>query len=85
MTERAIPSERQSAELGVRVVKGPFHRVSVPLPADVRSRFRVISTLCYMFNFWTRLVGLNQILSAYSGNNEDAQPWVLELVDGNNE
>lgn len=56
-----MPSEGQSAEWGVRAIKGPFQRLKVPLLADAQKRLRFLSICCYLFNFRTRNVGLNQI------------------------
>lgn len=63
--QRVMPSERQSAEWGVRAIKGPFARLKVPLPADSRKRLRLLRICCHLFNFRTRYVGLNQILTTY--------------------
>ncbi|CDF33017.1 unnamed protein product [Chondrus crispus] len=63
--QRAMPSERQSAEWGVRAIKGPFARLKVPLPADSKKRYRLLRICCHMFNFRTRHVGRNQIRSTH--------------------
>ena len=64
--QRIMPSERQSAEWGVRAIKAPFSRLQVPLPADAKKRERLITICCHLFNYRTRLVGLNQIRTTYS-------------------
>ena len=65
LLERAIPSERQSVEWGVRSIKGPFKRLSVPLLADSYNRYRVVVLCAHLFNFRTRFVGRNQIRTVY--------------------
>jgi len=49
--DRAMSSERQSAELGVRAIKGPFKRVTVPLPADAYTRYRFLILVTHLCNF----------------------------------
>ena len=56
---RVMPSERQSAEWGLRAIKAPFARPKVPLPADAEKRQRLLAVCCHLFNFRTRKVGLN--------------------------
>lgn len=80
LRERAMPSERQSAEWGVRAMKGPFKRLTVPLPPDARERKRVISTCVHLYNFRTRLVGLNQIRTVYASSKANPKPWIRDLV-----
>ena len=65
--QKVMPSERQSAEWGVRAVKGPFSRLKNPLPADSRRRLRMLTIFCHLFNCRTRLVGHNQIRTTYAG------------------
>ena len=66
MLQRAMPSKRQSAEWGVRAMKGPFQRLKTPLPADARKRLRLLRICCHLQNFRTRFVCLNQIRTTYS-------------------
>jgi len=61
--QRVMPSERQSAEWGVRAIKAPFGRLKTPLPADSSKRLRLLRICCHLFNFRTRTIGLNQIRS----------------------
>lgn len=70
--QRVMPSERQSAEWGVRAVKAPFARLKVPLPPDARTRLRLLTLCCHLFNFRTRFVGLNQIRTTYANMQEEA-------------
>ena len=65
LLQRAMKSERQSAEWGVRAMKGPFQRLKTPLPADAHKRLRLLRICCHLFNFRTRFVGLNQIRTTY--------------------
>ena len=64
--QRVMPSERQSAEWGVRALKGPFQRLKTPLPADAGKRLRLLRICCHLYNFRVRYVGLNQIRSTYA-------------------
>lgn len=52
--QRVVPSERQSAEWGVRAIKAPLGRLNVPLLADCEKRRRIIEVCCHLFNFRTR-------------------------------
>jgi len=63
--QRVLPSERQSAEWGIRAIKAPFRRLKVPLPADSQDRFRLVMVCCHLFNYCTRAIGLNQIRTKY--------------------
>ena len=57
--ERAMPSERQSAEWGVRSVKGVFQRLKVPLSADSYKRYRIIRNCVHLVKFRIRRAGHN--------------------------
>ena len=67
LVERAMHSERQSAEWGVRAVNGPFACMKVSHPADAYARSRIITICAHMNSFRARLVGFNQIRSVYTG------------------
>ena len=67
--ERSMPSERQSAEWGVRGLKRPFKRLTIPLTGNAYKRKRIISLCAHLHNFRTRFLGRSQIRTAYSGNN----------------
>ena len=79
LLDRAMPSERQSAEWGVRAIKGPFKRLTTTLPSDALSRGRIILLCCHLYNLRVRKVGLNQIRTVYANVEDDVQPWVREL------
>ena len=55
--QKVYSSERQSAEWGVRAVKGTFPRLKVQLPTDGIKRLRLIELCCHLYNFRTRYVG----------------------------
>ena len=74
MLERAIPSERQSAEWGVRALKCPFKRLTVPLLANVHNRYRRKVTCVHLYSFRVRFVGLNQPRTVYTNDSNAAQP-----------
>jgi len=80
LLDRAMPSERQSAEWGVRAIKGPFKRVTVPLPADAYTRYRLLVLVTHLYNLRVRCVGLNQIRSVYA-NPGYVQDWVQEIAE----
>ena len=65
LLQRAMPSEIQSAEWGVRAVKGPFKKLKTPLLADAQKQLRLLRICCHLYNFWTRFVGLNHIRTTY--------------------
>jgi len=66
MLERAMPSERQSAEWGIRSIKGPFKRITVALPNNSYHRKRTLTLVCHLYNYRVRRVGLNQIRTVYA-------------------
>ena len=74
LLERAMPSERQVEEWGVRALKGPFKRLSVPLPADRYKRYRLLRICVHMYNFRLRFVGLNQHRTVYESVGTKVQP-----------
>ena len=46
-------------------MKGPFKRLSVPLPAHVFVRYRIVVSCAHLYDFCSRFVGLNQIRTVY--------------------
>ena len=75
LLDKAMPSERQSAEWGVRALKGPFMRLTTTLPGNVYVRGRILRLCVHLYNLRTRLVGLNQIRTVYSNDRDNVQPW----------
>lgn len=73
--QRAMPSERQSAEWGIRAFKAPFGRLRLPLPADSAVRFRLLQVCVHLYNLRARLIGLNQLRTVYGNPDEDHNPW----------
>lgn len=61
LLERALPSERQSAEWGVQGLKGPFSRLKTTLPANAHALYRILSLCAHIYNFRVRNVGINEI------------------------
>jgi hypothetical protein len=61
--ERQAASVRQGAEWGMRAVQGLWHRLhSNTLEDHMKAHRRIILEVCFkMFNYRTRVVGLNQI------------------------
>lgn len=80
LLQRVMPSERQSAEWGIRALKAPFGILRIPLTADARQRYRLIAVCVRLLNIRTRLVGLNQIQTVYANRSTVVQPWVYQLV-----
>lgn len=74
LLERAMPSEMQFAEWGVRALKGPFKRLNTTLPADYRRRYRHIRLCCPFYNLRVRFVGLNQLKTVYADESSQVQP-----------
>ena len=77
LVQRAMPSERQSAEWGVRAIKAPFQRLKTPLPANSRKHLRLLRICFHLFNFRTQYVGLNQIRTTYGRVQEHYVPCYL--------
>jgi len=80
MLERAMPSERQSAEWGIRSIKGPFKRVTVALPENSYQRKRLLTLVCHLYNYRVRAVGLNQIRTVYADDASTSQPWLEDFL-----
>ena len=80
LLESALPSERQSAEWGLRALKGPFARLKTVLPADAHARYRILGLCVHLYNLRVRKVGLNQIRTVSSGEGTSVQPWVLSRL-----
>lgn len=53
-----MPFKRQSAERGVRAITSPFKGLTVPLPADVRSIYRMLVLCAHLNKSRTRCDGL---------------------------
>ena len=63
---RQATSARQAAEWGMRAVQGSFPRVKDRMIYEQRGERKVIlQMIMLLFNYRTRLVGLNQILTTY--------------------
>lgn len=78
--QRVMPSERQSAEWGIRAMKAPFGILRLPLSPSSRKRYKLLCTCTRLLNVRTRVVGLNQIKTVYANDGDDTQPWVRRLV-----
>ena len=76
LRERDMPFERQSAEWGVRAIKGPFQRPTVPLPTNVRARYWMPVCCANLLIFRSRYVGLSQLRIVYVTGSTTAHPWV---------
>ena len=63
--QRAMPSELQSAEWGVRGTKSPFGRLKSALPADASLRRTMLTITTHLYNLRVRTIGRNQIRSVY--------------------
>lgn len=77
--EKAMSSERKSADWGVRAMKGLFKRLTSTLASDVYNRGRIIRLCCHMYNLKIRKVLLNQLKTVYARSEKEVQPWVREL------
>lgn len=80
LLQRALPSERQSAEWGVRALKGPFGKLTTTLAAEAEKRKLIIACCAHLYNLRTRKVELNQLRTVYSGRDTNVQPWITELL-----
>lgn len=61
-----LPSERQSAECGIRAIKAPFNPLKPTLTADACKRANIIGLAVRLFNYCTREMGCNRIESTYN-------------------
>lgn len=63
--DKAVKSQRQAAEWGMRAIQAAFTRLKQPLPTDNRKRLLIIETAVFLHNFRTEEVGLNQIRTVF--------------------
>lgn len=54
--QRSIPSELQSAEWGIRVIKAPFGRLRIPLPASSTLSYRLLNVCVHLYNLNERKI-----------------------------
>lgn len=72
--QRAMTSERQISEWGMRAVKASFGRFSLPLSADAYIWFRLLQVSMHLYNLRTKKVGLNQIRTVHGYNDICQKP-----------
>lgn len=82
--QSVMPSERQSAEWGVRALKAPFGRLRLPLSRDSERRGRLLIVCAHLVNLRTRQVGLSQIRTTYANAGEATNPWIARLIEEGN-
>lgn len=63
-------SLRQSAEWGMRALQGSFPRLRTRLTANAFVRKEIIESICYLHNYRTDYVGINQIAAVFNLENE---------------
>ena len=68
---RYVLSIRQSAEWAMRALRSSFAILRLPLPADDTFRAQIISVCLHLHNLRTRLIGINQIKTVFSGTYEN--------------
>jgi hypothetical protein len=76
---RQLVSYRQTAEWGMRTIRGAFGRLRVPLPIRNRElRQRLLENTSRLTNIRARRVGISQIRTVYLGvwrESEDQRMW----------
>jgi hypothetical protein len=76
---RQLVSYRQTAEWGMRTIRGAFGRLRVPLPIRNRDlRQRLLENTSRLTNIRARRVGISQIRTVYLGvwqESEDQRMW----------
>lgn len=82
--QRVLPSERQSAEWGIRAFKAPFGLLRLPMSADSEKRRTILLVCCHLLNLRTRRVGLNQIRTVYKDKDDVCQPWAIRFMEEQN-
>lgn len=60
-----ITKHRQAAEWGMRALQGAFGRTRMKLSSNKAERRQLLKVICYLHNFRTRAVGINQIRTVY--------------------
>lgn len=65
LLQRLYPKDRESAEWGIRGLRGPFRRLTTTMPSDGYKRGMLLSVVCHLSNYRTRNIGCNQIRSVY--------------------
>lgn len=83
--KRTMPSERQSAEWGVRSLKAPFGRLRLPLPIDSYRRRRILQVCVHLLNIRTRSVGLKQLRSTYASSQQDPNTWIQRMISAHDD
>ena len=78
LLERAMTYERQSAEWGVRAIKGPFRRLTTILSANSDLMFKIIPTYAHLYKLIVRKVGLNLLRTVCANQGEIVQPMLKE-------
>ena len=68
-----ITSCRQSAEWGVRVLKGPWARLRTELTTLPNERLLLLANIVRLANVRTRLMGINQITTVLDRDREQQQ------------
>ena len=72
--ERAMPSEIQSAEWGVRALNGPFSRLKTTLSVEASKRHCILVLYCHLYNLRARRVGLDMIRNVNTDKESTTQP-----------
>lgn len=79
--KRVMMTEFKFVECIIMALKAPFGCLRLPLTAESKRRYRIISICIHMFNFKTRTIGLNQIWTVHSDKDTEVQPCIQRLVD----
>lgn len=81
--QRVMSSERQSTEWEIRAVQAPFRHLRVPLPADSSQRCRILQVVVHLFNFYERVIELNQIRAVCGNPDESQKPYQRRYAEEN--
>lgn len=75
-------SMRQSAEWGMRAFQSSFPRIKDRIPWEMRGkRKQIMKLLILLYNFRTRVVGINQIRNVYQSNlDQDANMMFVNEI-----
>lgn len=82
--QKVFPSERQSAECGIRAFKARFGLLQFPRSPDLDTIGLLLQVCPYLLNLCTQSENVNQIKTIYSNRNENYQPRAGQLMEEQN-
>lgn len=82
--QQVYSSERQSADWGMRCLKGPLGLFRLPLTVDSKKGGRLSTHALPLLNIQTRRVGLNHIPTTFKNGENDPSPCIQRFQQEQN-